>query len=101
MEIYQDFSKPYQDERITRNFAAIIADEIEELTFNDVNIVNSNLELIFKEDTWQYTIETESTEPNLGDILNTKDNNIKLGYEDLVDRIEEYINNQLLERIFI
>lgn len=100
MKVSHNFSKPYENERITRNFAAIIADELEERTDNGENILDYNLDISFGENRWEYSIDDYSPcGEKISKILSTKDENQDIEYEDLVDRIEEYINDQLLERI--
>lgn len=102
MKIKHDFLRPYENERITRDFAAIIADELEERANNDENILNHDLCISFNGDRWEYLITDDLPfENNLSEILGIEDENQEIEYEDLVDRLEEYINKELIDRISI
>lgn len=76
---------------IIRNFASHIADSVEELeSLNDVGIeVN---------DDWSYTLYLDccdSNIPKVTDILGSD----QLKYEEMVDRLEEFINESLVDNI--
>lgn len=102
MRIYNNYSRPYEDERITRDFAAIIADELEERTNNEENILNYDLYVSFEKDRWEYSINNDLPfETKFSEILGIEDESQEIEYEELVDKIESHINQELLERISI
>lgn len=102
MKIIHDYLRPYENERIIRDFAAIIADELEERANNDENILKYDLCISFNGDRWEYLITDDLPfENNLNEIISMEDNNQEIEYEDLVDRLEEYINKELIDRISI
>lgn len=76
---------------IIRDFAAHVADTIEELeSLNDVGIeVN---------DDWTYTIYRDCFDrniPKVTDILGSD----SLEYEEIVDKVEDFINESLVDNI--